>query len=157
MRKFVNNVELENVRIIFRNFAGKKTKYNREGERNFTVVIDDPQLVEQMREDGWNVRTIPPREEGQEEQYRLQVAVSYRVRPPKIVLVTKRARQELTEDTVESLDYADIKNVDLIISPYHWTVDNDSGIKAYVRTMYVTIEEDRFAEKYADYPQEDLL
>ena len=149
-----NTVLMEGVRIIFRNFAGKEGQYNREGDRNFAVLLDDT-IANSMAEDGWNVKWLRPREEDTEEspQAYLQVSVNFKGRPPRVVLVTSRGRTNLDEDQVEMLDWADIKNVDLIVRPYEWVVNQKSGIKAYLQSIYVTIEEDALELKYGDLHQ----
>jgi hypothetical protein len=149
-----NTVIMEGVRIVFRNFRGKEDQYNREGDRNFAVLLDDT-VANSMAEDGWNVKWLKPREEEAEEsaQAYLQVSVSYKGRPPRIVLITSRGRTNLDESQVEMLDWADIKNVDLIVRPYEWTVNQKSGIKAYLQSIYVTIEEDPLEMKYAELNQ----
>ena len=148
-----NTVLLEGVRIIFRNFAGKEGQYNREGDRNFGVIIPDARTAEQMLQDGWNIKYLKPREddeEGEETPW-LQVSVNFdKGRPPKIVQITERGQTMLDVNTVELLDWAEIKNVDLIVRPYNWNVSDRSGIKAYLQSMFVTIEEDELERKYAE-------
>lgn len=145
------NVTMEDVRIIFRNFAGKEGQYNREGDRNFAVLLDDD-VAEAMARDEWNIKFLKAREEGDTPQPYLPVAVNFKGRPPRIVVITSRGRTNLTEDEVEVLDWVDIKSVDLIVNPYHWFVSGKSGVKAYLHAIYVTIQEDYLELKYNDVP-----
>ena len=141
------NVVMEDMRIIFRNFAGKEGMYNREGDRNFSVLLDD-EVATAMAKDGWNVKWLKAREEGEAEQAYLQVSVNFKGRPPSVVMITSRGRTNLTEDDVELLDWADIRVADLIVRPYDWSVNGKSGIKAYLQSIFVTIEEDALPVSY---------
>lgn len=145
------NIAIENARIGFRNFSGKEGKFNPAGRRNFCVFIER-ELADCLTEDGWNIRWLQPREPGDEKQAYLQVTVSFDNVPPKIILVSSGGKTVIKEDSIDPLDWAEIKEVDIIISPYNWSVNGKGGVKAYLKSLYLTIMEDEFEKKYLDTP-----
>lgn len=148
-------IDIDDARIIYRNFSGAGSKFNREGDRNFAVRITEQDIADALIEDGWNVRIKPPREEGDEPFMYLPVKVKYyeddrgRKHGPNAYLISGRARTELEEDTIGCLDDIDIRGVDLTIRPYDWEVNGKTGRAAYLHSIEVTQEIDRFAARYA--------
>ena len=149
-------IMIEGARLIFRNFAGKEGMYNREGDRNFCVLLD-PELAEQLTEDGWNIKNLRAREPGDPDQPYIQVSVGFKNRPPQIWMITSHGRTHLTEAECEIFDWVDIKTVDITIRPYTWEVGGKHGIKAYLKTIFLTVDEDDLEIKYADVPELDML
>jgi len=158
MRNNVNNLVIENAKIIFRNFEGRETEFNRKGNRNFGVVIDNVDEAEKLKNIGWLVKPLKRRDEDEEQRYYIPVAVKYDNFPPKVYMVTRKKKTLLDKDSIKNLDDADITNIDLVIRPYCWEVGGKSGIKAYLKTMYAVIEEDDFADKYAgeEFPDDEI-
>lgn len=146
-----NNIEFEDATIMFKNFRGRPTKFNPNGgSRNFCVRIPDPEVATALANDGWNIRVLAPREEGDEATNYLQVEVKYGgYNPPHVYTFANGVRTELDEDSIGELDSADIASIDLVVRPYNWDVQGRTGVKAYLKTAYVTLNLDRFASKYA--------
>ena len=152
-------IAFENARLLFKNFSGKEGKYNREGDRNFCVVIPDDETVSRMEKDGWNIRWTKPKEGSEYEPVPyIQVKVSYKKSEPTIVLIAEEngepiSKKELGEDDINVLDYTYITNVPkIVISPYNYEVGGKTGVTAYLRKLYVSFEVDPLEMKYKDVP-----
>ena len=145
------NIRIENAKIRFRNFSGKEGRFNPAGRRNFCLFLDDD-TANDLKDEGWNIKWLNPRTEDDEPQAYIQVAVSYANVPPKVWLVNSKQKTLLDEETISTLDWAELEEVDLVIRPYNYDVNGKSGVKAYLKTMYAKIVEDEFADKYEDVP-----
>lgn len=151
--------ELKGYKITFKNFAGRESSngYNRAGNRNFCVVLDD-ETAQQMLADGWNVR-IKQFDDGSHRNT-LQVAVRYDIERfrPRVVMVTPKGNGKfhktlLNEDTVAELDSATVTSASMILNPSPWhNAMGNGGIKAYLTTGYFVIEKDPFED---DFPSDD--
>lgn len=143
-------LQIDNARIIYRNFAGAPSKFNREGDRNFAIIIEDQDIADALTEQGWNVKIKPPREEGDDPFMFLPVKVKFNDRGPRVYLQNSlegRNRVMLDEDAVGMLDHVDIINVDLDIRPFDWEVQGKTGRTAYLQSICVTQEVDRFLDR----------
>jgi hypothetical protein len=143
---------LDDVRIIWRNFAGAARQFNDAGKRNFVVILDEKTAL-RMKDDGWNVKQLKPRGEDEEGDWSLKVTVSFKGRPPRLVLITKSkgARTVLDEDTADLLDVLEFEQVDLMLRPYDWDVQGKQGRSAYLKTIYATLHEDELDLRYSEY------
>lgn len=146
----VNNINIEGAIIIWKNFSGERDKFN-PGKRGFSVVIDDTVMADELRQEGWNVKDRPLQEgaDDSEQEWTLPVKLNMN-RYTQVWLIVGNHKTLLDEDTVSQLDVVDIVNCDISIRPYEWEMNGRTGITAYVDSMYVTIRENKFAEKYAD-------
>ena len=147
----IKPVSLENVRIGFRNFEGREGPFNKAGERSFAVFLDRA-TAEAMAADGWNVKfpkevnSVDPDADSRDPH--LQVTVGFDYYPANVFLISNGQPTKLSEQEVQMLDWAEIESVDLVLRPYEWSVNRNSGIKAYLKSGYFTIVSDKFAAKY---------
>lgn len=148
----IPNINIQDARLIFRNFGGKPSDYNREGERNFGVLLD-PEIAQKLTEDGWNVKHLRPRNEEEEEnpQAWLSVKIRFTPYPPIACLITPKGKVKLDEETIDQLDWSRIRHCDLVIRPYSYppTGGRPGGIAAYLKSIYVEVDMDPVDEAYA--------
>ena len=146
-------LQIDGARISFRNFAGVGTVYNREGDRNFSLVIEDEETKDALVALGWNVKIKDAREPGDTPFIHLPVKIKFNERGPRVVLITNGIMNELNEETVGVLDDIDISHIDMDVRPYDWvmregTPSEARGRTAYLQAIYVTQATDRLMDKY---------
>lgn len=154
-------LQIDDAKITFRNFRGLGDMYNQEGNRNFHVIIPDEETADALEADvnefgvGWKIK----KKDLGEGQVRITmpVKVKYTERSqPKVYLISGNNRLELNEGTIGMLDDIQIRSVDLDIRPYDGDGFRGPHRTAYLQSIYVVQEVDRFAARFAEeeYPEE---
>jgi hypothetical protein len=150
-----NILQIDDARIIFKNFEGRGDKFNREGDRNFSLLIEDPNTAEALKREGWNVKIKDGRDEDDDPFMRLPVKVKFTDYGPNVYLISGGKRVELDEESIGCLDNIDIESVDMDLRPYDWDVNGRTGRTAYLQSMQVVQRIDRFAARYANMTDEE--
>lgn len=143
-------LQIDDCRIIYRNFRGEASKFNREGDRNFAVVVPDDEIKDALIGEGYNVKIKPPRDEDEAPFMYLPVKIKFNDRGPAAYLQSGRAMRRLDEESIAMLDDIDILSVNMDIRPYDWEVQGKTGRTAYLQSIKVIQEIDRFAAEFAE-------
>ena len=148
--------DIDGRQIIFKNFEGRGDKFNREGDRNFSLRIDDENTADALVKEGWNVRIKEGRDEDEGPFMRLPIKVKFTNYGPNVYLRTGNRVNELNEESIACLDNIEIDSVNMDIRPYDWDVNGRTGRTAYLQSMEVVQRIDRFAARYANKNDEEV-
>jgi len=147
----VNDINITNGEIAYSNFAGRPTAYKPEGGVRTVTFVMPEEIVPDLQKDGWKVR----RQEFEDGSYRYLLEATFlfrtregKLRDPKIFIVRGNELIHVTEETVDTLDHAEIISADAVIGPYYYDYAGKQGIKAYLNSLYLTIKENPIDEKY---------
>lgn len=146
---------IEGASIIFRNFSGREDTFNKEGDRNFSLVLDDD-IANDLRKQGWNIKQKENQETGELYPPTLEISVAFNKYPPSVWLLRQTSegikRVLLSQENVGNLDTIEIENIDLTVRGYRWQVNDKTGIKAYAKEIFVTAYQTPLDSKYEGIP-----
>lgn len=151
-------LEFNDARIVYRNFSGAVGKFNVNGERTFSVVIGNgtldgkelssDEICDELEKDGWHIKRKPPVEDGEDPFNTLSIKVKFMEgRNPAIYIDDGEITKQIGEDVIGMIDDLNITSVDMDVRPYHWEMGSNSGTTAYLQSICVMFQPDRFAKR----------
>lgn len=155
------NVVVKNACIMFTNFAGEKDRFNM-GKPQFNLVLTE-EAARDLQADGWNVRIMPAREEGESPTYMTNINVAFSDdgrRNPTIKLYSsldgKRVCRRLSAETIGILDDIRLERINLRIGSFNYDGDKYT-MKGYLHELQAVqkAEQTSFDDDYADYQDND--
>lgn len=131
-------IEISSAKILWKNFTGELGFYNKEGSRNFCLLLSDDASVNFFKQNGYSVAVKPSGVEVGEFIRYLKVKLKFNDGEPTIILKSNNKTIRVDENLVSVLDSIKIKSVDMSIKPYHWELPNgENGQIAYLSNMTV--------------------
>ena len=156
-KKWINEIKVENARMLYKHFSGEKDDFHNPGQTDFSVIIEDLDYARELEIEGWNIKYPKPNPDIDPEEDRrrptLKVNVVFDNIPPKVWIINvddegNERPKQITAETLYLLDTLRFTNIDMIITPYKWTKNGRSGISAYLSQFYGTVEPRGFEGKY---------
>lgn len=143
------NVTLRGVQVRFKNFSGREEKFNPAGKRNFCVFLD-PNTAAQLKQAGWNVKQLKPKDPGDPPQDYIQVSIMFGKYPPSVLMSVNGQETEMSEMNVGTLDDLEIESADVMMRPYHWEFQGRKGIKAFVQKARFYVKQPEMVQSGED-------
>ena len=150
----MNNLIIEDAKVIFPNFSGREGRYNREGNRCFSVIVPDANLALQLKDDGWNIkeRIVNGEETGEYYINGVNINYDYYIKPV-ITYISNGNEIELTQEMMDAgiaaqLDGRGAERFDISIRPRTWErSDGSVGVKGYVDEMRIVAKKSLFSDR----------
>ena len=158
-------LRVESPEIFMINFAGRKTDSNPNGHRQFSLKLPSIEYAEQMKEEGWSVWYTKESERYGDATPCITVEMRWQSNPelkwlnPKIYKCTRKNPNGtlIPEELIDELENDEIEDIVLDIRLRYWTINGKSGIKAYVDSMWLKIEDDDPSGKFWGYDEVEEL
>ena len=158
-------LKIDSPELFMINFSGRPTDNNPQGHRQFSMVIPSEEMAEDMKADGWSVWYTKESDKYGGPKPCITVEMRFHHEKdleylnPKIYRCTRKKPEGvlLTEDLVSDLDRDEIEDTILWINPSRWNVNGKTGIKAYVDSLWVKVEDSDPTTKFWGYPDEEEL
>ena len=153
----LSSIVIEGAQLVLKNFSGEKGRYfNQTGDPEFAVVIPED-MVDTLKADGWNVKQFRAKPDDTEEPaHFLKIKVGMKGRPPRMVLINGSGSKDVDREDCSVFDYVRAKNVDIAINPNEYDFESRgermTGVSAYLRSLFVTADEDELERKYSNVP-----
>lgn len=152
-RQTRETLTIRDAQIRFRNFAGKERPFNDEGSRNFAVELDEA-LAADLEKRGWSVKPLKNYDDdGADQMWQLPVTVSFKVRPPRIYMVTGGGqlplrKTMLPEDMLYMMDQLELAACHMVVSGSNWEMGGRKGKKAYLQSFFGHVLPDELEQEY---------
>lgn len=145
----LKNETIFDAKIIFKNFKGEETAYNKKGDRNCVVVFKEEQkdMAEEMLRLGWPIKRKEGYNDPDAVEYHMKAKLKYDLPQnlkPKVFFVNPDdgQRLEVPEENVEELDRTWFGKADITIRAFAYArqigKNVDEGYSVQIYRLYVT-------------------
>lgn len=141
-----NVLQFDDVEIPFKNFSGRASDYNAEGNRNFTIRITKD-IWEELKEEGWSGLSIYTNKDG-DELYLMKIKLGYKFdNGPMVRVKAGKIKKTFDEGRIRELDNIYLISGSMDIKPSYWQRGKDKGISPWLKSAEFIMEVDRFDEE----------